>query len=273
MPGVCETLVRKFDYDRYLAALFAPEAVRADLFALYAFNHEIAKIAEVVRNPVAGQIRLQWWRDSIAAIFSGAGPRNEILKGVAQAIARHGLTKPLFDMMIDAREQDLEAFPFRDVSGIESYADATSGALMRLAGGVVGSGHALDRPAREAGISYAITGLIRAIPFHAARSRIMMPRDEMERVGVTSEQILQGRTPPKLSLLIARMVDLARTHHANATMKTERQFLPAILPAALIPSFLRLLNRPGFNPFRDPAEIAGYRRQWIMLRAMARRRI
>ncbi|MGZ8323236.1 MAG: squalene/phytoene synthase family protein, partial [Rhodoplanes sp.] len=57
----CEALVRAADKDRFLASLFAPAERRRRLFALYAFNAEIARVREVVRTPIAGEIRLQWW--------------------------------------------------------------------------------------------------------------------------------------------------------------------------------------------------------------------
>src|SRR4051812_33620013 len=61
----CEAMIRKADYDRYAAALFAPVDARPHLLALYAFHHEIAKTAERVSQPIAGQIRLQWWREAV----------------------------------------------------------------------------------------------------------------------------------------------------------------------------------------------------------------
>ena len=61
----CGQEVRKYDKDRFLTALFAPADRREALFALYAFNLEIAKTREVVTEPVLGQIRLQWWYDAI----------------------------------------------------------------------------------------------------------------------------------------------------------------------------------------------------------------
>src|SRR5690242_6843443 len=108
MPDYCQALVRKNDYDRYISALFAPESLRSYLFALYAFNYEIARIAETVRNPMAGQLRLQWWRDAVDDIYSGAPGRTEVLKGLADSIRVHQLPKPLFEAIIDAREQDFE---------------------------------------------------------------------------------------------------------------------------------------------------------------------
>src|SRR5512133_1430733 len=76
-------LVRRHDRDRFQTALFAPAARREALFALYAFNYEIARVRETVTQPMLGQIRLQWWRENIAAAFAG------------DAIRHHPVVEPL----------------------------------------------------------------------------------------------------------------------------------------------------------------------------------
>jgi phytoene synthase len=267
VAGYCESLVRRQDYDRYIAALFAPEAVRPDLFALYAFNYEIAKIAETVKNPVAGQIRLQWWRERIDEIYAGAPGRTELLTALGSAVARHRLDRSLIDDLIDAREFDLDRAPFADLPQLEAYADATSGNLMRLAARVLGAGETLDENAGEAGIAYSVTGLMRALPFHAGRAHIAMPADEMARAGVAPDELLRGRMLPQIGALIAGVSEIARAHYRRVR-RTERRHLPAILPSAVVPAFIRVLNRRGFDAYRDSTEIPGYRRQWIMLRAV-----
>ena len=77
--------------------------------------------------------------------------------------------------MIDAREWDLDEMPFQDMASLETYADATSGNVMRLAARILGAGERLDAAAREAGIAYAIAGLLRAMPYHAAERRLVLP--------------------------------------------------------------------------------------------------
>src|SRR5271163_3052970 len=69
-------ITRRHDRDRFQTALFAPAARREALFALYAFNYEIARVREAVTQPMLGQIRLQWWRENIAAAFEGGGRRH-----------------------------------------------------------------------------------------------------------------------------------------------------------------------------------------------------
>ena len=127
-------LVRRHDRDRYQTALFAPAGRREALFALYAFNYEIARVRESVTQPMLGQIRLQWWREVIDAAYAGAVPRrHEVAEPLTAAIREFELTRAHFDRMIDAREADLADEPPVDVAALQAYAEATSAELTRLA--------------------------------------------------------------------------------------------------------------------------------------------
>src|SRR5215207_1372519 len=110
VPGVSSLggFVRAHDRDRFQTALFAPADRREALFALYAFNYEIARVRESVTQPMLGQIRLQWWREVIEAAYAGQAPRrHEVAEPLTAAIREFGLSRPHFDRMIDAREVDL----------------------------------------------------------------------------------------------------------------------------------------------------------------------
>src|ERR1700726_4236630 len=92
----CEALVRAADKDRFLAALFAPAEHRGALHALYAFNIEIARVREVIREPLAGEIRLQWWNDAVAGRAAGDVEANPVVAALLAAVARYRLpTEPL----------------------------------------------------------------------------------------------------------------------------------------------------------------------------------
>ena len=129
----CQEMDRAGDKDRFLATLFAPEKYRRALHALYAFNLEIARVREVAHQPVAGEIRLQWWRDRIAELYRGVAVEHPVVEGLGGVISARKLPRDLFDALIGAREQDLEEAPFATMDELEAYADATSGNVMRLA--------------------------------------------------------------------------------------------------------------------------------------------
>jgi phytoene synthase len=272
-PGDLGILVRKVDFDRFLTSLFASEDLRGDLFALYAFNYEVAKTAESVTQPVMGQIRLQWWREAIGESYAGKPRRHEVALALHRATGRAGLPRKFFDGLIDAREKDLEPAPFGQMRELEDYADATSGHVMRLAARILGAGDRLDEFARSAGIAYAFVGILRAIPFHAARGRVLLPRDHLASAGLRETDIVTGKAPT-LRVVTGTLSLAARDHLTRARRyPVRRRFLPALLPAALVPAYLRVMARPDFDVLRESTDLSVARRQLALLAAMMRGRV
>jgi len=266
-----DQLVRSVDFDRYLSTLFVPNAQRAELNVLYAFNHEVARTAETVSQPIAGQIRLQWWRDRIAELYRGVAIDHRLVEALGRAIAARALPRELFDDLIDAREHDLEEAPFPTLETLENYADATSGHIMRLAARILGANDALDADARSLGVAYALTGLCRALPHHAARRRLMLPADRLAASGLSIEAVFSGTAGQGLRPLIEDVARQAQVHlDACRGHRIARNVLPALLPASLVPLYLRKLTKPGFDLFRDASEMSIPRRQLAMLGAMIR---
>ena len=96
-------LVRTADKDRFLSALFAPAEHRGALFALYAFNIEVSRVREVAREPLAGEIRLQWWRDVLAGEGRGEVAANPVAAALLASLARYRLPAARLEALIEAR--------------------------------------------------------------------------------------------------------------------------------------------------------------------------
>jgi phytoene synthase len=250
------TLVRRHDRDRFQTVLFAPAARREALFALYAFNYEIARVRESVTEPMIGQIRLQWWREAIAAAFEGGHVRNHIVVEPLTAIIRElALSRAHFERLIDARETDLDDAPPASLAALEDYAEATSARLVYLALEILG---VHDPAAREAGlhvgIAYSLTGLLRAMPFQARTRRRFIPADIAARTGLAEQDYGAMRGTPGLRAATAELAAAASRHLGAASAhrgKIPRSALPALLPAVVAQRSLARLKRAGYDPF-DP---------------------
>ena len=272
--AACEETVRRHDPDRYHAALFAPVERRPLLHALYAFNHEIARVGEIVREPMLKEIRLQWWREAVESARDGHPRAHEAAKALAELFARTGVPLDLFGAVIDARAQDAASEAFADMAALEAYGDATSGGVMRIAARVLGAEGALDEQARALGIAYALAGLLRALPFHAARGKLYLPLDMVQAEGLSREDIFAGRGSDALRRVVGKIADRAREHLDAARGATKPgRALAALLPAATVPAYLKLMTKPAFEPFVTPAELPLYRRQLAMLAAAMRGRV
>ena len=267
-----EADLRRADEDRYHASLFAPAEKRKALFALYAFHHEVARVAESVREPMMHAIRLQWWREAVEGAREQKPRQHQTVTALAELFTAHDLPAALFDAIIDAREDDAAHVGFESLGALQSYADATAGNLMRLASRILGAPH--DDLAREAGIGQALAGILRAIPFHAARGKVYLPKDLLAEAGTSGDEIVQTHSGKKLAPVIAKIADAARRHLAKARgLEKPGSALPAFLPASTASLYLDRVTAPGFDAFRTSVDVPLFRRQFAMLRANWRGRL
>ncbi|QCI68736.1 phytoene/squalene synthase family protein [Phreatobacter stygius] len=273
----CEDLVRTADKDRWLASLFVPAPLRADLMALYAFNIEVAGVRERVSAPLPGEVRLQWWRDVFDGEARGDVSGHPVAAALAQVIARRHLpAKPLIDL-IDARVFDLYDDAMPSVADLEGYCGETSSALMQLAALVLADGRDPGTAdiAGHAGVAYALTGLIRAFPLHAARGQIFVPADILARNGAQRDDILSGRSSDGISRALEDLRELARRHVAAAEAlqgQVAVEVAAAFLPMALCRLYLDRMDQFIKAPFANQVEAPQWRRQWLLWRAARRAR-
>ena len=108
----CADLVRLNDKDRFLASLFAPAERRIFLFALYAFDIETARVLNLVHEPMAGNIRLQWWHEAMAGLRPGEADAHPVLTALMHAVEiAAGGDRSLLTRAVEARQAELFGEP------------------------------------------------------------------------------------------------------------------------------------------------------------------
>lgn len=158
----CAEMVRVGDPDRYLSVMAAPQSARDRLFALYAFNLEVARAPWVTSEEMIAEMRLQWWIDTINEIYDGKVRGHEVVGPLASVIETYKLPQHLFIELIEARRFDIYRECHANVSAFNAYISATSGNLMRLASLSLG---AQDLPhIADFGFCLGVANLFRALP-------------------------------------------------------------------------------------------------------------
>lgn len=271
----CAQQVRTGDNDRFLTALFAPADRREALFALYAFNLEVARVAESVSEPMMGQIRLQWWRDRIAEIYNGEPPRGaDVAQALSRAVHTFNLPRDSFDAMLEAREQDLLAEPPPTLDDFEVYAESTSGELVSLALHTLGvATEAAHEAGQHIGIAWAIVGHIRAAAYHGRRGKAFLPADLLDEQEM--DDLRNGRPSAALVETTQRLAELADEHLTAArdlASQVPKAALPALLLAPLASAYLHRLHRQNDNLLSLKLEISRPRRQLVLAWSALRKR-
>jgi phytoene synthase len=265
----CEELVKDVDKDRYLATLFAPADKRKHLFALYAFSFEIARVREIVSDPLPGEVRLQWWRDCLAGQARGDALANPVAAALLTTMESFRLPAEPLIALIDARIFDLYDDPMPTVADLEGYCGETCSALIRLASIILANGEDPGgaEAAGHAGVAWAITGLLRSFPWHAMRGQVYVPKELLLKYGATREDVISGRGGPGVYAALADARALAREHiqlTRNLRGTIAPAVAPAFLPAALTEAYLRVMEKPGYDPFTSIVQLPMWRRQWIL---------
>jgi 15-cis-phytoene synthase len=267
----CHDLVRAGDKDRYLASLFAPDHLRPRLLALYAFNVEIARIRETVSERMLGEIRLKWWHDAIESLYGGTETGHPVIAALAPAITEADLPKHAFINMIAARQFDLYDDPMPDLVALEGYLGETSSMLIQLAAMILAKDQAqsLADVSGLAGVAMGIAGLLRSLPLTRARGQCFIPKEMLERQGLSPAHLLAARNPEALATVLAELRAHAAKRLAEARAKSRSispETFPAYLPASLTNIYLARLEKLGAQSLSEVAEVAQWRRQWALYR-------
>jgi phytoene synthase len=258
--------VMRLDKDRFLASLFVQAGSRPHIHALLAFSAEIARVRDVVSNPLPGEIRLQWWRDLLAHPLATDTAAPPLAQALIDTITRFRLPVSAFQNLIDARVFDLYDDPMPSLNDLEGYLGETASSLFRLSSLILaGEGDAGPADlAGHAGVAYGLTGLLRAVPFHASKGQVYLPQDVLDRHGGAITDLIAGRTTPALSAALGELRSVACDHHARALglLKTAPDAVrPAFLPLALVPAALKAMDVRDYDPFRTPVVVPQWRKQ------------
>ncbi|MDK4713918.1 phytoene/squalene synthase family protein [Rhizobium sp. CNPSo 4039] len=274
---ICLATLRDTDRDRYLACLLAPEDKRPALAALYAFNAELARVRDLVHEPLPGEVRMQYWRDLLEGQSHGSSEANPLASELLTAIEQYRLPRQTLMDMIDARIFDLYDDPMESRSSLEGYAGETASALIQLASLVLSADEAKRSAdaAGHAGVAQAIAGLLLLMPLHRHRGQLYLPLEILAATGLDRDGFLAGEDKPRISAAIEAFAGLGREHlaKARAAGAIPRAVFPALLPVTLAEPVLQKAQKLGAGIFDHPLVLPQWRRQLRMAIASITKKI
>ncbi len=202
----CGDLLRRSDKDKFLLSMFMPANLREDLWSLFAFNYEISKTRAVVSDTNLGLIRLQWWRDEIARIYDGEIIiDHEILKPLSLAVKNHNLSREHFDMLLHAREFDLEDVAPSNMEGLLNYADFTTTPLLKLSLQICGVDPDTEI-IQPVAINYALAEILRRLPLLLQQSHFLLPDDLLKKYNLTHDNIFDEKNSDAIKNIVEEII-------------------------------------------------------------------
>lgn len=273
----CLATLRTTDLDRYLACLLMPEGKRGPVAALYAFNAELARIRDMIHEPLPGEIRLQWWRDLLEGGAAGDALGNPLAAGLMHAVEEYSLPAAPLVAMTEARIFDLYDDPMQTRAMFEGYAGETASALIQLSAMVLDPENApkASEASGYAGIAQLVAGCLLLLPVHVRRHQVYIPGDILAATGLDAATFLEGADKVRLKAALSAFIGYGRDHlrkaRAAAGHGVSAAARPAFLPVALAEPVFDRAGRLGAAAFTELRPASQLKRQWRLWRASRKR--
>ena len=251
----------------YYSFLFLPRERRRAITALYAFCREVDDVVDEASEMQIAAAKLAWWRAEIASLYAG-NPQHPVTRALAPFIEKYSLAREHLGEIINGMEMDLTQTRYLDWPGLERYCHRVAGVVGLLAAAVFGYREARTLEyARDLGIAFQLTNIIRDVGEDARKNRIYLPMDELKRFEVPAADILNARQTPQFRALMEFQDRRARSYYDRALAALpaadRRAQRPGLIMAAIYKALLEEIAREGFRVLAQRTSLTPLRKFWI----------
>ena len=266
----CQNKAAKSGSSFYYSFRFlAPDRRRA-ITALYAFCREVDDIADEVADVNVARAKLGWWRAELANLFAGH-PQHPVTKALERATRTFGVDQDRLNEIIDGMEMDLTRHRYSDFESLKLYCHRVAGVVGQLSASIFGFAQPQTMDyAENLGLAFQMTNIIRDVGEDARRDRIYLPADEMQRFGVTVEDILRARHTTNFEQLMAFQAERAKSLYDaafRALLPEDRlPQRPGLIMAAIYRTLLSEIESDGYKVLTQRTSLTPLRKLWIAWR-------
>jgi len=247
-----------------------PAPRRIGITALYAFCREVDDIVDEVSDPNVARVKLAWWRTQIDAIYDGE-PQHPVARALVPIVRRYPIARADLHTVVDGMQMDLDQVRYVDFAALETYCDRVAGVVGVMSAAIFGYEDPATRDyARDLGIAFQLTNIIRDVGEDARRGRIYLPQDELARFGVAPSDVLRARHSDAFVALMRFQVERARGWYDRALAKLpagdRRAQRPGLAMAAIYRTLLDEIARDGYRVLDRRIALTPLRKLWIATR-------
>ena len=251
----------------YYSFLFLPPEPRRAITALYAFCREVDDVVDEAADENVARIKLAWWRTEIGQLFRG-NPQHPVTMALAPNIEPFSLTEDRLNEILDGMEMDLMQSRYLDFHSLERYCYLVASVVGLCAADIFG--RTRDETltyARNLGMAFQLTNIIRDVGEDARRGRVYLPINELQRFSVPVADILNARYGDNFSHLMQFQYERAEAYYEAAfaalpdsDRRTQR---PGLIMAAIYRALLAEIRRDGFQVLHQRVSLTPIRKLWL----------
>ena len=243
---------------------------RQAITAFYAFCREVDDVVDEIREARVARLKLAWWRGEIDALYAGR-PSHPVTIALAEALQHFNLPREQFQEIIDGMEMDLDQTRYADFKALHLYCYRVASVVGLIAAEIFGyRDRRTLKYAHDLGLAFQLTNIIRDVGEDARRGRIYLPQDELERYGVTPEDLGAARYGDNFRRLMEFQIERAERTYAQALAQLpacDRKAQRAgLIMAAIYRRLLDEIKRDGCRVLDRRIALAPLTKLWLAWR-------
>jgi 15-cis-phytoene synthase len=239
----CQQKTKQSGSSFTLSFVFLPKQKREAMTALYAFCREVDDVVDECTDYQIAQTKLQWWKQEIHHLFHET-PQHPVTKALKPVVEEFGLQEAHFIEIIDGMQMDTQYNRYADFEQLALYCYRVASVVGLLSAQIFGySDKSTLGYAHDLGMAFQLTNIIRDIGEDARRGRIYIPIDELEKAGVTEQQLLQSQPSVQTQALLLKQIERAEMFYEKAIDQLPEADIKTQLPGLMMAAIYRALLR------------------------------
>ncbi len=269
----CRAVAKKRARNFYYSFILLPTEKKNAMCAIYAFMRYCDDLSD---EPGATRAAMNRWRQALIDALAGHPDGNPSWPGFLDAVARYEIPHEYFYEMIEGVASDLKPRTIATFDELYQYcyrvASVVGLTIVHIFGFQSPESKATALPlAEKCGIAFQLTNILRDVKEDADLGRIYLPAEDLERFGVSREDLKYGRRTEQFGRLMEFEMERARSYYRESAPLLNliaAKSRPSLW--ALIAIYSKLLDRVAeshYDVLARRVSLSSAEKTWIVLRA------
>ena len=252
-----------------------PSQKREAMEAVYAFCRAVDDVVDQGPDPFSQKREMDLWRQELAAC-QGGFPTHPVALALQPVISRYQIPLRHFESLVDGVEMDLTRRRYARFEELKIYCRHVASMAGLISIRIFGCRHpASERYAESLGIALQLTNILRDLKSDWQRDRIYLPSEEMDRFGISEEDLAQGRRSESFRRMMAFQCERARSffkeaHCALKESGEQRILAPARIMGGVYEHLLGRIEELQYDVFSRRVSVPARRQIWIAASCLLR---